>query len=169
MKLIRYAAYGSNLHPLRLRQRIPSAEPVATGFLPDRSLRFHKRSRDESGKCNIVIGSEGVHVAVFDISVEDKTTLDRIEGVGAGYVSTKLEVPDIGVCATYVADEKYIDDALVPYDWYRELVLLGARSRRFPRAYIDAIAAMPCRQDPNAERRAMNGRTIEAIRNQSTS
>jgi hypothetical protein len=165
---MRYAAYGSNLHPLRLRERITSAEPVAAGFLADRSLRFHKRSRDESGKCNIVIGSEGVHVAVFDISLEDKTTLDRIEGIGAGYVSTDVEVPGIGVCATYVADEKYVDDALVPYDWYRELVLLGARAQRFPQAYLDAIAATPCREDPDPERRALNGRTIEAIRQQST-
>lgn len=165
---MRYAAYGSNLHAVRLSGRIASAQLIATAFLPDRDLRFHKRSRDDSGKCNIVIGSEGVHIAVFDISVEDKTTLDRIEGVGAGYVSTDLEVPGIGVCATYVADEKYVDDALVPYDWYRELVLLGARAQRFPQAYLDAIASTPCREDPDTERRALNGRTIEAIRQQST-
>ena len=164
---MRYAAYGSNLHPLRLSERIASAELIATGFLADRNLRFHKKSVDNSGKCNIVTGSEGVHVAVFDISVEDKTTLDRIEGVGSGYVATDLHVPGIGLCATYLAAETYIDDTLVPYSWYRELVLLGARAQRFPQPYIDAIAATPSCEDPGVDRRAMNGRTIDRIRSQS--
>jgi hypothetical protein len=161
---MRYAAYGSNLHPMRLSERIASAELIATGFLPDRNLRFHKRSVDNSGKCNIVTGSEGVHVAVFEISIEDKTALDEIEGAGFGYVSTDLDVPGIGLCATYLAAATHIDDTLVPYDWYRELVLLGARAQRFPQPYIDAIAATPSCEDPDADRRVMNGRTIDTIR-----
>ncbi|MBT8092178.1 MAG: gamma-glutamylcyclotransferase [Gammaproteobacteria bacterium] len=165
---MRYAAYGSNLHPLRLSERIASAEFIATSFLPDRSLRFHKRSKDGSGKCNIITGGEGVHVAIFDISKEDKKTLDKIEGVGAGYLQLNLDVPGLGPCATYVAAAAHIDDTLLPYDWYRELVLLGARVQRFPEDYIDALAAIPCREDPDASRRDMNRRTIEAIRASST-
>ncbi len=161
---MRYAAYGSNLHPLRLSERIASAELVTTGFLAGRSLHFHKRSQDGSGKCNIMTGSEGVHVAIFDISTEDKTMLDKIEGVGQGYLKVELDVPDVGLCASYEAAATHIDDSLLPYDWYRELVLLGARAHRFPEAYIDAITAIPCRKDPNEGRRDMNRRTIEAIR-----
>ncbi|MBT8088370.1 MAG: gamma-glutamylcyclotransferase [Gammaproteobacteria bacterium] len=161
---MRYAAYGSNLHPLRLSARIASAKFITTAFLPGRSLHFHKRSKDGSGKCNIVSGSEGVHVAVYDVSTEDKKILDKIEGVGMGYLQRELDVPDVGLCASYVAAATHVDNSLLPYDWYRELVLLGARAQRFPEAYIDAIAAIPCREDPDVGRRDMNNRTIETIR-----
>ena len=79
---MKYAAYGSNLHPLRLSRRLPSAELISSAYLPDWSLHFHKRSIDESGKCNIRRGGSGVHYAIFEISLEDKLALDRIEGVG---------------------------------------------------------------------------------------
>lgn len=80
-----YAAYGSNLHPLRLRERVASARLIGTHFLADWSLRFHKRSRDKSAKCNIDAGGSGIYVAVSDISVADMRTLDGIEGLGSGY------------------------------------------------------------------------------------
>ena len=166
---MRYAAYGSNLHPFRLSERVASAELVTTGFLPGRNLHFHKRSQDGSGKCNIMTGSEGVHVAVYDVSAADKKALDRIEGVGEGYIEIDLDVPDVGLCASYVAAETHVDDSLLPYDWYRELVLLGARAQHFPKAYIDAIAAIPCRADPDVDRRARNGAIIEAIRRHAVS
>lgn len=158
-----YAAYGSNLHPLRLRERIESAQFITRDFLPDWELGFHKRSKDGSGKCNIVPGHAGVHVAVFDISIEDKIALDEIEGVGAGYLHLDLVLPDIGSCATYVAAGTHIDNTLSPYDWYRELVILGALAHGFPDDYIRAISATRCCEDPDAERRARNRRTIETI------
>ena len=106
-----YAAYGSNLHPLRLTERISSAQLVTTSFLPNWSLQFHKRSNDGSGKCNILSGGDGIHVAIFDISAADKLVLDSIEGLGVGYSETLLSVPDIGTCVSYVAEQSYIDDS----------------------------------------------------------
>lgn len=158
-----YAAYGSNLHPLRLRERIASAQPVTTGYLPDWSLHFHKRSKDGSAKCNIVPGEDGVHVAIFDISIIDKATLDKIEGVGLGYVPVDLHVPGVGVGATYVAAGTHVEDSLVPYDWYRELVLLGARAQGFPSHYQQMIEDIPASEDPDEDRRAANWRIVEAI------
>jgi hypothetical protein len=160
---MRYAAYGSNLHPFRLRERIASAAFITRGFLPGWQLRFHKRSKDGSGKCNIVPGHGGVHVAVFDISVGDKLTLDKIEGVGSGYLPLDLEVAGIGTCATYVAADTHIDNALLPYDWYRELVRLGAERQGFPHEYVNVISTTPCCADPDEGRRARNRLTIETI------
>ena len=159
-----YAAYGSNLHPLRLAGRISSALLVKTSFLPNWSLHFHKRSKDGSGKCNILSGGDGVYIAIFEISVADKHVLNKIEGLGFGYTETTLRIPQIGDCVTYVAQESHIDDSLIPYDWYRELVLIGARIHEFPADYLSRISSLATHQDPDPNRRAKRWNTVELVR-----
>ena len=159
-----YASYGSNLHPLRLGNRLPSAQLTAVGYLPNWSLCFHKRSKDQSGKCNIRVGSDGVHFAVFEISDEDKVRLDKIEGVGFGYSEISLYIPGCGDCASYTAEESHIDGSLQPYDWYKELVLIGARFHGFPDDYLQRIESIQALRDPDIGRRANEWRTVELIR-----
>ncbi len=159
-----YAAYGSNLHPLRLSQRIASARLVATRFLPDWSLHFHKQSEDGSGKCNILRGGDGVHFAIFDVSAADKLVLDRIEGVGVGYSNASLKVPGLGDCATYAAQPSHIDDSLTPYDWYKELVLTGARLHGFPDKYLERIESTKAHADPHPERRIQSWKTVDWVK-----
>lgn len=161
---MRYAAYGSNLHPVRLAERLSSTRLLGTGHRPDWSLRFHKLSRDASGKCSIVPGDEGVHFAIFDISDDDKRELDRIEGVGSGYAATSLLIPSFGDCATYVAEATHVDEALRPYDWYREFVLAGATCHDFPDDYVASIVAVRAIKDPDIERSAAMWALAERIR-----
>lgn len=163
-----YAAYGSNLHPLRLTQRIASARLIATRFLPDWSLHFHKQSIDGSGKCNILRGGEGVHVAVFDISAADKLVLDRIEGVGIGYSNASLSIPGLGDCATYAAQPSHIDASLAPYDWYKELVVAGARLHGFPGQYLDRIESTLAHADPDPDRRIRSWETVDRVKSGSS-
>ena len=73
-----YAAYGSNLHPQRLRERIRSATLRGTGFLREYTLRFHKRGQDNSAKCGFSDCGEGLHVAVYEMNAADRTVLDGI-------------------------------------------------------------------------------------------
>ena len=115
MSTVRYIAYGSNLHPVRLRERLPSARLVGPAFLPGRTLEFHKRSVDGSAKCTIVSGGEGVHVAIYDVSGDDKRRLDEIEGVGRGYSDERIDVPGFSECATYVAESTHVVTELEPY------------------------------------------------------
>lgn len=146
-------AYGSNLHPGRLRQRVPSAAFVGTSFLPGYSLRFHKRGRkDRSGKCNIVAGSSGVFAAVFEIAETERAYLDRCEGLGYGYNCQEIQIPEYGACSTYVADPCAIDDALRPVDWYKEYVLRGARFHGFPPDYIATLESVTASADSNRSR-----------------
>ena len=149
-----YAAYGSNLHPLRLAERTPTARLLGTAHLPGWSLSFHKKSRDESGKCTVHRGGDGVHFAIFSMSAGDKVALDSIEGLGRGYDEIRLEVPKFGSCFSYIAQESFVDESLVPYDWYKALVLAGAEFHGFPDDYRRRIAAAPARPDPDLERGA---------------
>lgn len=163
----RYAAFGSNLHPGRLTRRLPAAELLGSGFVAARSLVFHKRSVDGSGKCCLLAAGDGVHVAVYSFDEASQARLDDIEGVGRGYEVTTLEVPGFGDCYTYAAAPDYVDERLLPYDWYRDLVVLGCRKLGFPRDYVQRIETHPSVPDPDAARAAANRRLVRALESES--
>ncbi len=161
-----YFAYASNLHPARLRERAPSAELLEVAVLPDRALRFCKRSTDGSAKCTLMpaLGSR-VFGAVYRIDEADKPVLDRIEGLGEGYGEEWQGIPlSTGVVKAfhYVATPDYIDPALPPYHWYKDLVLAGARHLGLPPSHIRTIELVASVEDPDPERRALNERLLEA-------
>lgn len=159
-----YAAYGSNLHPLRLSLRLPESRFQGTAAVADRRLCFHKRSRDQSGKCNIVAGDGSIHVAVYELSGQERTELDQIEGRGSGYSVETLEVPGFGECFTYVATASFIDDELRPYFWYKELVLVGCKALELPIDYIDKIRGIVAIGDPDLTRHTNNMKIVEQAR-----
>ena len=161
---MRYAAYGSNLHPLRLQQRTPSAKLLGTDYHPDYSMRFEKWSLDGSGKCGIFAGSSGVHFAVYELDPKEKPVLDTIEGVGFGYEVTTVELPEFGECFTYVPAGSHVRIELEPYDWYREIVLLGCDAHDFPGEYAEMIRRQSTMRDPDADRRKLNRDLIEQLR-----
>lgn len=159
-----YAAYGSNLHPKRLRERIKSATLRGTGFLRKYTLQFHKRGQDNSAKCGFSNCGEGLHVAVYEVNAADRSVLDGIEGVGKGYDVDEVNVPGFGSCFTYVAARTHIDEILRPFDWYREMVLLGCLRHAFPAPYCERIAELPVIEDPDPVRREKNWRMVERLR-----
>ena len=55
---------------------------------------------------------------------------------------------------TYVAGARYFDAALVPFDWYRDLVVAGAIEHGLPASYIDELMRAPVVSDPDAARAA---------------
>jgi hypothetical protein len=155
---MKYFAYGSNMCTKRLRQGVPSAAFDTKAVLHCHVLKFHKRSQDGSGKCNLSHTgnhADEVHGVVFDIDEEEKPALDDAEGRHKGYNQITINVhTDNGTIAlfTYVADGDAIDDSLQPYTWYKNLVLFGAREYSLPESYVHAIELVPANQDPNAAR-----------------
>lgn len=160
---MRYAAYGSNLHPRRLIARLPGAQLLGTADVPGWSLRFHKRGKDQSGKCDIVPSDNCIHVAVYEFDGQLLRKLDGIEG--EGYERNRLIVPGFGDCQTYFAKTAYVDGALFPFDWYREYVLIGARRHGFPGAYLSAIERIAVCSDPDEARAARELACLEQLRN----
>jgi gamma-glutamylcyclotransferase (GGCT)/AIG2-like uncharacterized protein YtfP len=162
---MRYFGYGSNMLLPRLRCRVPSAAPVANATLSGYGLRFHKRSRDGSGKCNIIANDdETVHGVIFDVSSADLDALDEAEQQGRRYQRRPVTVhTDASAVETfaYVAEPFYIDDSLVPYEWYHALVLAGARQHNLPAPYIEEIEAIQTLPDPNRERRRRHKALLE--------
>ena len=153
MSLLYYAAYGSNLHPLRLAARVPSAEPVGTCHVEGWSLRFNKLSNvDGSAKCSIERVGEGTWHAIYRMDADEKSLLDACEGLGNGYDELALDLPEFGRCFTYIASPSHVRHDLEPFEWYKAMVLRGAEFNRFPDPYVAAIRAVSATPDPDERR-----------------
>ena len=172
--MIRYFAYGSNLHPLRLMERAPSANLVDVTELRNHCLTFHKKSKDGSSKCNAHrtdSESDVVYGAIYEIDVEHQEKLHHFEGNGYGYVDSQLTLQHRGreySCYTYIAQKTHVVDNLKPYHWYKELVILGARYLRLPDSYILSIESVESVEDHNQQRRKQNEILIEEIKTASS-
>ena len=130
----------------RLRARTPSARFLATGRLLHHALRWHKLGRDGSGKCDVAyrgLGSADVVWGVlFDIDCAEKADLDRVEGLGLGYIEREVSVvTERGErrAWTYLAKADKVDPALRPEAWYKAHVLHGAREHGLPKHYVEMI------------------------------
>ena len=152
-----YFAYGSNMSLARLRARAPCARRIISCALHGYELRFHKLGQDGSGKCDAYKTASVdalVQGALFEISVAEKASLDRAEGLGRGYneiwVQVTSEAGELFDAVTYYATS--LDETLKPYSWYLNHVLTGARESSLPGSYIALIEAIETIEDPDLER-----------------
>ena len=152
-----YFAYGSNLWDERLKdpgsentpRRCPSARKIkpSTGsqhLLKGWKLNFSKKSRDESGKGNIVeTGRDGdkVYGVIFEIFDSEKEKLNCAE---LGYVRRKMTILDEknsrkncqNVIVYYKEDS---GNSKIPYDWYKAYIVEGAKKHNLPKSYIKKL------------------------------
>jgi gamma-glutamylcyclotransferase (GGCT)/AIG2-like uncharacterized protein YtfP len=170
MAPILYFAYGSNLHPERLTERVPSARLIGTGVWSGRRLAFHKIGKDGSAKCDAPEATrptDEVHGAIYELSQSDLERLDRIEGAGTGYdreLVTVLSSSQPVTANVYLARPESIDPDLIPFDWYRLLVLTGARYHGIPKSTLSGIAAVPAVPDPDRARARTSLSSIPELR-----
>lgn len=161
-----YFSYGSNMHAKRLWERVPSAKFIAVACLTGYELKFNKKSKDESGKANI-LKSDGADVygVLWQINISDMENLDKAEGLGYGYNKDKIMIHKDGCISpksetvealTYVGDVKYLDDTLIPYAWYKSFVVEGAKDHGLPEGYIAHLAKTSSKEDLNNERKQKN-------------
>ncbi len=165
-----YFAYGSNLHPIRIQERLGWVELYSTGQLEYAELLFNKAARDGSGKGNIRLTEEAaqkVYGAVYTISKKQERRLDKFEALGRGYQKIDREIVlDNGnriSCFTYQAMPKYTDNTSVPYEWYKNLVVVGAEFLGFPEDYVRDLKTTETIPDKNRKRSSRNDRLIEKM------
>ena len=159
-------AFGSNMSRPRLRARTPSARFVTIGELKGHVLCWHKRSRDGSGKCDVVAtggGNDGVWGVLFEIHRSEKTHLDRAEDLHRGYTEATIEIITTrGRIAAHTYQATDIDGSLRPFDWYKAFVVSGARQHGLPADYVRGLEQVPSIPDPDADRAARNTRLLAA-------
>ena len=154
-----YFAYGSNMSSRRFQARVPSGRQLGVAALHGHVLAFHKKSIDGSAKCGLVdTGNpdDRVYGVLYSFDADQLPQLDLAEGNGYSYHRRTVEVaPGRGamlqVKCYFAAD---VSSGLVPYSWYREHVLAGARVAGLPAWYIAQISSIECLDDPDERRHA---------------
>lgn len=157
MEELLYFAYGSNMSTRRLRHRVPSARAIDVARLTGYRLAWHKKGRDGSGKCDIHVSGSGdiVYGVLYAMNPEHKPGLDEAEGVGWGYQEKHVDLWLLGRAETITAFTYYavkIDPTYLPYDWYRDHVLIGAREHGLPEEYVRMIENVPTFEDRDKTR-----------------
>ena len=156
-------SYGSNMNLNRLKERVPSAKKIDTGYIMEFDLKCIKRSIDGSGKATILNSdycNEKVWGVVYEIDDKDKTSLDKAEGLESGYNEVMVDVNIIDnrklKSQTYIADKEFIDSKLSPYHWYKEFIITGAIENNLPKDYIEKLKEISSQDDTNNERKLKN-------------
>ena len=149
-------AYGSNMLIRRIRERVPSARAIAVGTLFEHELRWHKVSKDGSGKCDVlpVRGTLApVLGVIYEIAAAEKPQLDQAEGLGNGYEEKEVDVQTTnGPTKASMYFATHIDPNFVPFTWYKALVVGGAREHGLPPHYVATLEAVAANADPNSAR-----------------
>jgi gamma-glutamylcyclotransferase len=162
-------AYGSNMLTAQMQRpdRAPSARKITVGQLVGYQLCWNKRSKDGSGKCSITETGHPTDVVwgvVYELSPQDKSSLDRAEGLGQGYgervVNIKTQTGR-GTAVIYYATS--IDPGIRPYDWYRDLLVAGAREHGLPEEYVHALEGVVAVADGDQSRAETNRRLLNSV------
>jgi len=148
-----YFAYGANMSIGRLCSHVCSAKVVGLAKLLDKRMVCNKKGADGSGKANL---TESLGAVVWGVLYEvESAELDKLDRAEGGYqrMSTQaLTEGDNPVKVEIYVSEKLTADP-TPYDWYKELILRGAREHELPTAYLQYLEQLPSKPDPKKQRR----------------
>ncbi|MCT3773372.1 gamma-glutamylcyclotransferase [Elizabethkingia anophelis] len=153
-------AYGSNMNLDRLKERVPSANKLFNVFIKGYTIKCNKVSTDGSSKANIIKTDNDDDIVwgvIFEIDDSEKSNLDEYE---QGYNDSILSFLDSEnnphEAQVYIADESAVNEELLPYDWYKEYIVSGAKENNLPKEYIEKLEAIKFIEDSNIERRDKN-------------
>jgi len=162
--LMYYFAYGSNMLTARLAERVPTVRPIGPGWLTGHQLHFHLNGSDDSGKCNVLETGDPfdvVHGVLYELDADRLDQLHAAEGAPYAFVELDIETGEGTYgAATYRGRAAYLDDTLVPYDWYCAFVINGAREHGLPADYIQRLVAVENRPDSDTARATLNARIL---------
>lgn len=137
-----YFAFGSNMSSVRLRKRLPDAHSRGRGCLPGWRFVCNKSGLDGSAKANLRRDPAGtVWGVVYELPRTDLERLDAIEG---GYDRIEVDVlRDDGRpvrCQSYASPRLTADPR--PFDWYKALIVVGAKEHGLPTDYVAMLEAL---------------------------
>ena len=140
-----YFAYGSNLSSARLRRRVPSATARGIARVPGFVLRLDKRGADGSAKANLHPAPDAsVWGVVYALDARHWSNLDACES-GYARIAVEAWLGDAPArVQTYRSDQ--LDHGAVAFEWYKQLMLDGAREHGLPVSWLAWLEALSARQ-----------------------
>jgi gamma-glutamylcyclotransferase len=139
---IYYFAYGANMLMSKITDRSLSARALSPAKLKGYRLVINKKSKDGSGKANLM-KSEGDEVwgVLYEMDENDLVNLDRHEG---GYRRECFELwTDAGKTVkafAYISSK--LTNSLPTYE-YKMLLVNGAREHGLPATYVGFLEQLP--------------------------
>ncbi len=143
-----YAAYGTNLDPARMSERCPHSPLRSTGWLTGWRLTFGGEEHGWDGALTTIVEDplEQVFVAVYDVTPDDFTHLDRWESADTGlYRQTRVRVQTM---AGELAARAYVLDAYeggLPSASSLGVLADAAEAADAPVDYVAALRRRSCR------------------------
>ncbi len=143
-----YAAYGTNMDPARMGERCPHSPLRSTGWLPGWRLTFGGEEHGWDGALVTIVEDhfEQVYVAVYDVTPEDESELDRWESADTGlYRKTRVRVSTM---SGEVVAWAYVLDAFeggVPSAHYLGVLADAAEAADAPEDYVAFLRRRDCR------------------------
>ncbi|MFH1112077.1 MAG: gamma-glutamylcyclotransferase family protein [Patescibacteria group bacterium] len=129
-----YFAYGSNLDTDQLKTRFEKLKnknfsTIGVAILTNYDLKFNKKSKNGSGKANIIPTQKSeIEGVVFELTDEQFKVLDEYKkGYHRNKVSVNLNNQFIEV-TTYIADVTSLYDNLFPTNSYLDKIIKGAKN-----------------------------------------
>ena len=130
----------------------------------------------EGGKPHVITNPEGSRITPSVVAINDKgerlvgqvAVLDPRGGEGGEHGDTgERRAARAGSFETIyraavgdISGERYLDARLNPFEWYKTLVVEGARHHGFSRAYIADLSAVTAVADPDPVRSEENLRVL---------
>jgi len=112
----------------------------------------NKKSTDGSGKANLIDSTgDTVWAVLYEI---DSAELDKLDKAERRYTRISLDVitdQDSLVKAWLYVSSELTEDAR-PYDWYKELMVKGAREHGLPASYVTYLEQIPTKPKAAKER-----------------
>ena len=143
-----YAAYASNLDPVRMSRRCPHSPLHTTGWLIGWRLTFGGEDLGWDGALATIVEDplEQVFVAVYDVTREDEGRLDGWESAETGlYRKAKVRVSTMTgemVVWAYVLDAY---EGGLPSASYLGVLADAADAAGAPEDYVHALRRRACR------------------------
>lgn len=143
-----YAAYGTNLDPVRMSERCPHSPLRTTGWLTGWRLTFGGEEHGWDGALSTIVEDplEQVFVAVYDVSEDDEDQLDAWEAADSGlYLKTRVRVSTlVGELVTWTYVLAAYEGGL-PSASYLGVLADAAEAADAPADYVAALRRRPCR------------------------
>ena len=99
---------------------------------------------------------------MYRLDAGHRALLDTAEGVGRGYEVREftLALP-AGPLPVFAYEATEVDELLLPFGWYRALVLAGAREHGLAPDHVAALERVGYVDDPDRQRHALHMALIE--------
>jgi gamma-glutamylcyclotransferase (GGCT)/AIG2-like uncharacterized protein YtfP len=139
--MLLYFAYGSNMNPNQMYERIGREITPKLALLKNYELIFPRKSIIQKGGVASIIEKMGevVYGVIYELNDNEMEKLDKYEGKGYAYDRININVlkdnEEIS-CETYIAKK---EGDFLPSEEYLKKIITGAKINNLPSEYLEKL------------------------------